>query len=313
MIEESGDSGLTTEDIAQKADCSEYAADLLLESGLSAGVINRDGGRYTLTKIGYFFLRDELTRVNMDFVNDVCYQGTFNLEEALETRKPAGLRVFGEWDTIYQGLSSLPKKVQESWFAFDHYYSDSAFPEALPLVFKDKPKTLMDIGGNTGKWSIQCAQYTPDVDITILDLPGQLKKAQANIEANELTDRVHLHALDILDPTIPFPTGFDAIWMSQFLVCFSKTEILHILKRARAALSPEGTLYILDTFWDRQRYPIAAYCLINTSPYFTCMANGNSKMYRSDELQALLGEAGLNVSDITDNLGLGHSLFTCGM
>ena len=50
-------------------------------------------------------------------------------------------------------LAQLPDQVQKSWFEFDHYYSDNAFPEVLPIVFANKPKRLLDVGGNTGKTS----------------------------------------------------------------------------------------------------------------------------------------------------------------
>ena len=38
----------------------------------------------------------------------------------------------------------------------------------------------------------------------------------------------------------PFPKGYDAIWMSQFLDCFSEEEIVSILKRCYDALDDDG-------------------------------------------------------------------------
>ena len=87
----------------------------------------------------------------------------------------------GNWKTFYEGLASLPPGARESWLTFDHYYSDQAFPAALPLVFADKPRRLLDVGGNTGKFAIQCAKHDPDVQVTIADLPQQLKLARENI------------------------------------------------------------------------------------------------------------------------------------
>ena len=117
--------------------------------------------------------------------------------------------------------------------------------------------------------------------------------------------------MDLLDHSRPFPGGYDVIWMSQFLVCFPEADIVRFLERARDALGQRGALYILDTYWDRQKYDIAAYCLINSSPYFTCLANGNSRMYRSDEMVRFAAAAGLRVDEQTDGLGLGHTLLRC--
>jgi hypothetical protein len=45
-----------------------------------------------------------------------------------------------------------------------------------------------------------------------------------------------------------------------------------------------------------------------TSLYFTAIANGNSKMYNTKDLEQCINEAGLQVEKIHDNLGQGHSI-----
>lgn len=60
--------------------------------------------------------------------------------------------------------------------------------------------------------------------------------------------RIHGHGANLLDPEVPFPTGFDAIWMSQFLDCFSEEEVTSILTRAARSMSRESRLYIMETF-----------------------------------------------------------------
>jgi hypothetical protein len=99
--------------------------------------------------------------------------------------------------------------------------------------------------------------------------------------------------------------------MSQFLDCFSEEQVVSILSRAAEAMGPDSRLYIMETFWDRQRYETAAYCLAQTSLYFTAMANGNSKMYLSADMRACVDEAGLEMETIHDGLGLGHSIMVC--
>ena len=116
-----------------------------------------------LSKIGFYVLNDEMTKVNINFVNDVCYDGVKSLTDSVINEKPEGLKVFGNWKTVYEGLSQLPEKVKKSWFEFDHFYSDDAFPFALDIVFKDAPTYLFDIGGNTGKWSFACCNHNSKV------------------------------------------------------------------------------------------------------------------------------------------------------
>jgi ubiquinone/menaquinone biosynthesis C-methylase UbiE len=305
-------SGLTLEQIAGQVEVSRYGVLVLLEAGLGAGLVCTEGNRYILASVGAMILKDDLTRNNMDFVHHNCFQAMFHLEEAIRCGEPAGLRkVFGDFETIYPALSTLPEPVRESWFRWDHYYSDAAFAQALPLVLERSPRKLLDVGGNTGKWAIRCAQHSPEISITILDLPGQVAVAARNIAQAGLQSRIATQAVDLLDPARPFPAGFDAIWMSQFLVCFSEADVLSLLQRAAAAMAPHGALYILDTFWDRQEHEVASFCLQASSLYFTCLANGNSRMYKYSDLAAMIERAGLRIETVSGTLGICSSLVVC--
>jgi hypothetical protein len=307
-IENSGTNGLTIAEITEKVKLPLYGVRVLLESGLSIGLVLINNHKYTLAKTGYFILHDPLTKVNMDFVHDVNYKGLFALDKSIETGKPAGLKEFGEWTTIYEGLSQLPEHVQKSWFSFDHFFSDDAFPRVLPKVYKNGIKKILDVGGNTGKWAIASSRFSPDIQVTIMDLPGQLNVAKKKIADLGLSDRISFSPVNILDENVKFPTGYDAVWMSQFLDCFSEAEIVSILKRCRDAISDDGYVFILEPFWDKQRFEIAAFCLHQTSLYFTALANGTSQMYSAETFLACVHEAGFDIAEQVDNIGLSQTL-----
>ena len=311
VIEANSPQGITLEDIASETKVPHYGARVLLESGLGIGLVVINDEKYTLTKTGHFILHDPLTKINMDFVHDVNYKGLFALDESIAGGRPEGLKEFGNWPTIYEGLSQLPAHVQKSWFAFDHFFSDTAFPAVISHVYKNGIKNVLDIGGNTGKWAIASTKYADDIRITIMDLPGQLNVAKSRIEQLGLTDRVSFLPVNILDESVAFPKGFDAIWMSQFLDCFSEDEIVSILKRCYDAVDERGHVLILEAFWDRQRFEAAAFCLQQTSIYFTALANGNSQMYDSRVFIDCVRKAGFDIVEETDNIGLSHTLLKC--
>ncbi len=305
------DKGLTIDEAAEECSISVYGAKVLLEAGLSLELVYAREGKFFITKTGWFMINDNLTRVNMDFVHDVNYLGFFRLKESIEKGRPEGLKVFGEWDTIYEGLSELPEGVQRSWFNFDHFYSDISFPEILPIVFQEGVSSIMDIGGNTGKFAVQCAEYNNDVNITILDLPGQLNEARQLIRAKGFENRINMQEINILKNRDPFPSGYDAVWMSQFLDCFSMDDIVMILKLAAEALNKDGAVYILETYWDEQKFEASTYSLHATSLYFTCMANGVSQMYHHGDMMACIDKAGLKLAEEYRNIGISHTLYKC--
>lgn len=317
MLRDGGTEGLTQDEVVQRSHLSPYAVKCLLEASLSIGTVLVDDttDRYTLSKTGWFLLTDDFARVNMDFNHDVNYEGWFRLEESLKEGRPAGLEHFGSWPTIYEGLSSLPEQVQKSWFGFDHFYSDASFPEALQIVFGENPaRTLYDVGGNTGKWALKCVEHNAQVQVTVLDLPGQIAMLEKNIQGKPGAERIDGYGINLLDMQASFPRkeqAPDAIWMSQFLDCFSMDEIVGILSRAREVMDDGTRLYIMETLWDRQKYETAAFCLTMTSLYFTALANGNSKMYNTQDMQECIDRAGLRLETIHDGLGHGHSIMVC--
>ncbi len=307
-LAEAGGTGKSLDELAAMGCWSRYRLKVVLESCLSAGVVYLQGGRYVLDKAGFCVLTDSITQINIDFTHDVCYRGMFDLDRSLQEEKPIGLQALGDWPTLYEGMSRLPEPAKSSWFAFDHYYSDTSFPDILPDVFATAPKRVMDIGANTGKFSRAALTYNAGVELHLVDLPRQLAVADETLAEAGVLDRARLHPADMLDPQAGFPGGMDVIWMSQFLSCFSEEVIASILRRAAAALTPQGQLLIMDTFWDLQRHDIAAYCLINTSPYFTAMASGNSKVYESGDYIRLCEQAGLKLLTVREGIGYCHAL-----
>jgi hypothetical protein len=76
-------------------------------------------------------------------------------------------------------------------------------------------------------------------------------------------------------------------------------------------LPEDGKVFILEPFWDRQKFEIAAFCLHQTSIYFTAIANGNSQMYGAGTFIPLIEKAGFEIVEQTDQIGLSQTLLVC--
>jgi hypothetical protein len=310
LLDKNHKSGLSFEDILTRSGRSRYAISVLLESALSAYVVEEIDEKFFLSKIGYFLQNDDLTIANFDYNHYVNYRGLYHLDESLSQGKPVGLQYFGKWETIYPALSQLPEKVKKAWFGFDHFYSDNAFDGALKVVKAFSPSTFLDIGGNTGKFSLLCAAVIPQANICIADLPEQIALAKETIKTANMQKRIDTYPIDIMSDK-KLPENYDIIWMSQFLDCFCFDDILFILKKVHKSCGKNTRVCILEPVWDRQKFETSAFCIVNTSPYFSAIANGKSKMFKSKDIEGLVDEAGFTIESISDGLGFGHSLFIC--
>ena len=303
-IETAGVVGLSADEIAEKTGLSRYATRLVVDACQSLELVVAEGARYRLGGPGRVLLRDRRTQVNLEFTHDVCYRGAFHLDEALREGRPAGLSTLGDWKTIYEGVPDLPPQIRDSWYAFDHLYSDGVFPRAVRYLSNRGVRRLLDVGGNTGRFAVQAAAL---MDVTMLDHPGELAIARKNADAAGVGARVATHPIDLLDHSQPFPRAFDAVWMSQVLDCFSEKDIVGLLRRAQAALAEDGRIFIVESFADRQPAEPARVSLHALSLYFACIANGTSRMYCATDLLRCAEDAGLVLED-DRSLGPWHTL-----
>lgn len=291
---------LNVSQIIQECKISEYGANVLLQSAYYSGVILKtENDEYSLSDMGKCFLYDEMTIKNFNFIKDVCYLGASELTNSLKTSEPKGLQKFFVDDkTIYPHVPNLEENVKKSWYEFDHFYSDDCFDEILKIIFQNQTDTIFDIGGNTGKFEKACLNYNKSCRLNIVDLPVNKEIALKNINS----PGVNFIALDVLSEE-EFPKMYDTIFMSQFLDCFSKNQAISILKKIKNSSEKGTKIFILEPIIDNQIFEEESYSLAQISLYFTCMANGNSKMYTQKEILDIIESAELQLTNIYKNIG----------
>ena len=293
-------------DLMSELNLSEYTINTLLEVAEAAGVIKYDDEKYSVTSLGKAFLYDEMTRVNFNFVKDVCYRGAEKLKESFFSGKPEGLKKYGFDGTIYPYISILPENMKKSWFEFDHYYSDNSFDIIYKII--SPVEKIFDIGANTGKFERVCLKYNKNQKLVLIDLPQNIDVIKNNPELRGC----EFYQADILKEEQNLPKMSGAVIMSQFLDCFSKSQIEFILQKVVQASDVNIEIYILEPFIDRQKFAGANFALVHTSLYFTCMANGCSKMYSFGEMEKIIEASGLKINAVYDSLGAhDYTLLEC--
>lgn len=307
ILKEIDSNPCNAEDLIRKLNLSEYTVNTLLEVAKCAGIIEKKDNKYSITYLGEAFLYDEMTQVNFNFVKDVCYQGASKLSQSFKEGKALGLKdLFSDAKTIYPNLSKLPEKMKKSWYEFDHYYSDNCFDIIYKII--SPVEKIFDIGGNTGRFERVTLKFNPNQDITMIDFQGNIDL----IKNDDELKNCKFHAADILDKEINLPPISGAVLMSQFLDCFSKEQIIFILKKIAKVCDKNTKIYILEPFIDKQKFLGAEYSLVHTSLYFTCMANGYSKMYSYADMEKMILESGFKINFTYENLGAhDYTLLEC--
>lgn len=288
----------------------EYTVTTLLEVGAVADVISQNkNNEFCITQIGKTFLYDKMAIVNFNFIRHCCYLGASELTNSFKNSKPMGLKKFyNNNDKVYPVLPKMSKEFKDAWYSFDNHYSDNCFEIVHNIIMQKSPEAIFDIGGNTGKFEKIYLKKSPNTKITMLDLKENIDIVSQNKEL----EGCNFYPINVLDRNNKFPKLTGAVLMSQFLDCFSKSEIQSILSRIKNASNKGTSIFILEPFTDNQNFEGAKYSLVNTSLYFTCIANGNSKIYTKTEMLEIIKNVGLEICNIYENIGVNdYTLLEC--
>lgn len=307
ILESINASPKTVDEIIQELNLNEYIVRTLLEVAEVTNIVEKEDNKFKPTKTGECFLYDDMTKVNFNFIKNCCYLGANELTQSFLQEKPMGLKKFyKDNDTIYPELPNFSEDFKKGWYEFDNFYSDNCFDIIYEIISAKNPVKIFDIGGNTGKFEKVCLNNNPNIDITMLDLEENINSIKGTIQGCKF------YSTDILDENRPMPEFSGAILMSQFLDCFSKTQIKSILTRIKESAQKGTYIYILEPFTDNQVFDGAKLALTHTSLYFTCMANGYSKMYTMAEMIELVNNSGLTLTHTYQNIGaFNYTLLEC--
>jgi predicted O-methyltransferase YrrM len=160
-------------------------------------------------------------------------------------------------------------------------------PAVADVVDASGAKTLLDLGGGTGIYSVALVQRNPHLRAVVFDRPEVLKVAAEMVAEYGVADRIELMPGDMF--VDPLPTGVDLVLLSNILHDWDVPECTTLLKRSAAALAPGRRVLIHDVFLNDALdgpLPIALY-----SAALFSLTEGRA--YSAAEYRAMLAEAGL--------------------
>jgi SAM-dependent methyltransferase len=124
-------------------------------------------------------------------------------------------------------------------------------------------RTLLDVGGGSGAFSIALCRRHPELHATIVDFPTVRPTAEDMVSRAGLHDRIRFVEGDALATT--WPPDQDAVLMSYLLSAVAARRVGELLERARKSLRPGGRLMLHDFMLDDDRAgpAVAALWLLN--------------------------------------------------
>jgi predicted O-methyltransferase YrrM len=193
-------------------------------------------------------------------------RGAASEEPQVATRTPEQLRAFIE------GMHVLARRRA---------------PAVVAQVAATGARSLLDVGGASGTYTIAFLRAHPEMRATIFDLPNVIEMARERLACEGLLERVALVAGDYL--VGPMPAGHDLALLSAIIHQNSPAENVALYRNCHDAMVPGGRIIVRDHLMSADR----------TSPRFgtifavnmLCGTSGGNS-YTFDEIAAGLTEAG---------------------
>jgi SAM-dependent methyltransferase len=109
-------------------------------------------------------------------------------------------------------------------------------------------RSMLDVGGGSGAFTIALLERNPMLRATLLDLPAVVDIARDYLAEAGVTERVGLVAGDALG--CAWPGDQDVVLMSYLLSALGAADVDTVLERAYASLRPGGLLVLHDFMLD---------------------------------------------------------------
>ena len=147
-------------------------------------------------------------------------------------------------------------------------------------------RSLLDVGGGSGIFSIEVAKARPALHATVMEIAAVCAEAERYVEAAGQTPRVHTVALNMF--TQPWPSGHDAHFLSNILHDWSDETCRLLVKKSFDALPSGGRIVLHEMLMDDDGcgpLPAAAFSLL-------MLLGTRGRQYSLPDLRGFLEPAG---------------------
>ncbi|MGH2978029.1 MAG: SAM-dependent methyltransferase, partial [Solirubrobacterales bacterium] len=148
------------------------------------------------------------------------------------------------------------------------------------------PRALLDVAGGHGWFAAELCRRHPGLQATVLDLPASAAVGREILAEQGMADRVTHVEGDLMEAELGGP--YDCALCFNIVHHLSPEANVELLRRINAALSPGGTVAVLDLFMPPPDTRADAGAMLGLFFYLTSSA----ATYTEKQLRDWLAEAG---------------------
>ena len=236
------ESGTTNNQIANNLNLDEHACERLLNALVALGFLEKQNHLFFNTTESFAFL----SKKSSNYIG-----GLMHLNHLWNT-----------WSNLTQvvktGISAHRAEINErgeEWlFPFINAMHDRAkkqAPEQLANIDLSGIKSILDIGGGSGAYSMHFVFIKPEIAATVFDLPNVVPITKIFLEKEGFTDKIKTHAGDYTKDDLP--KGFDLAFLSAIIHSNSLEINQALIRKCFDSLNKNGKIVIQDWIMNNDR------------------------------------------------------------
>jgi SAM-dependent methyltransferase/predicted transcriptional regulator len=236
------ESGTTSRQIASNLKLNENACERLMNALVSLGFLKKQNHLFFNTAESFTFLSKKSTEYLGGLMHSNHLWNTWsNLTKVVKT-----------------GVSANPSEINErgeEWlFSFISAMHDRAkkqAPQQLSNIDLSEVKSVLDIGGGSGAFSMEFVSRKPGIEATVFDLPRVVPITKKFLEKEGFSDKIRTCAGDYTKDDLP--EGFDMVFLSAIIHSNSLDVNQDLIRKCFGSLNKNGKIIIQDWIMNNDR------------------------------------------------------------
>ncbi|WP_269465000.1 methyltransferase [Actinopolyspora erythraea] len=282
-----------TEEIGARLGLERRPTEILLLGTSALHLTTVSHGRYRNAALIDEMIADRTWEIITDmiaFEANIVYEPQADFVDSLRHNTNVGLRRFdGDADDLYHRLAHRPD-LERLFYRCMRSWSRLSNPILVDKADLTGVRRVLDVGGGDGVNAITLARANPDVEFTVLDLPGAVSLAKQKIADSGLSERISVVSADIFADS--YPEGYDCVLFANQLVIWSPEQNMTLLNKAYEALNEGGRVLVFNAMSDASGDGPLYAALDNV--YFATLPAANSTLYHWGQYEDWLSRVGFS-------------------
>jgi SAM-dependent methyltransferase/predicted transcriptional regulator len=241
------ESGSESNQIASKLNLDKHACERLLNALVSLGFLTKKNKVFFNTEESFTFL----SKKSPEYLGGLMHSNHLwttwsNLTSVVKT-----------------GMSAHPAEINErgeEWlFSFINAMHDRGkkqAPQQLANIDLSVTKSVLDIGGGSGAYSMEFVSKKPGIEATVFDLPKVIPITKKFIDKEGYSGKIKTYTGDYT--TDELPKGFDLVFLSAVIHSNSLEVNQNLIKKCFHSVNHNGKIIIQDWIMNNSRtHPVS--------------------------------------------------------